>query len=410
MTIPNLPVWVFEPNWGSPVSETLEWLTDVLTSVTGSEQRRSIRLFPRTSYEFSIAAEGPERALLDNQLVTYGTSEFHLPLWFDAHFTSADVAAGATAIPCETAGAGQLAAGGLAFIVGPTVFQFEIVEIASLSDGAIALAASVVNPWPLGTRLHPIVRGQFTEQPQLTKRNDRLVTGQVKFRRLDPLIDPGGAIGGGFADTYETFAVLPFPPDESKDLTYDYNRMVEMLDNSSAKAIQSDIAGRAFTVQQYAWLIEGRELHAQFHAMLLQLRGRASAIWIPTFMSDFELHEDAASGDTSISTLFSGFTSSGGPRWDREHIMIETATSRYYRKILNSAIDTVGFEIVYLDTALPVAISMNDVVRISFMTLCRLNQDSVQIDHSTDIEGVSAVQVAFRSAPNTRAVTSAFGG
>lgn len=47
MTIENIPVWPIEPNWNEPVKETLEWLTDIMTSPTGAEQRRCLRKYPR---------------------------------------------------------------------------------------------------------------------------------------------------------------------------------------------------------------------------------------------------------------------------------------------------------------------------------------------------------------------------
>ena len=71
MAIQNYPVWTFEPNWSGSVSEMLEWLTDVMASPDGSEQRRSLRSFPRRSMDVATAAEGDERQLLDNMLISF---------------------------------------------------------------------------------------------------------------------------------------------------------------------------------------------------------------------------------------------------------------------------------------------------------------------------------------------------
>ena len=50
----DLPVFAFEPNWRDGVTETLEWLTDVLQSkISGYEQRRSVRITPRRFFEAS---------------------------------------------------------------------------------------------------------------------------------------------------------------------------------------------------------------------------------------------------------------------------------------------------------------------------------------------------------------------
>lgn len=410
MTIASLPIWPFEPNWATNVTETLEWLTDVMASPTGSEQRRSLRLFPRASYEFAIAAQGDERTLLDNLLVSYGSADWHFPVWFDAHFLSAGIAVGASTIPCATAQLGQFVVGGVAVLIGDDVYTNELVEIESIGGSALTLSDPVEGAWPIGTRLHPVVKGRLTDQPTITKRNDQLAVSQIKFRRVDITADPGGDIGSDFDESYDGFFVMPFAPDETKDLTSDYERILETLDNQTSIPRQVDIPGRAFTVQQYSWVLEGREQHSDFRQMLLTLRGRATSIWLPTFMSDFTLLEPIASGDTSIVTTRSGFVQTGGPRPDREHIMIETVGGvRYYRQITDAASDSDGNEILALNAALGANVAINAVLRISFMTLVRLNQDNIQIEHNTDIEGVSVVQAAFRSAPDTRTSSSAFG-
>lgn len=89
--------------------------------------------------------------------------------------------------------------------------------------------------------------------------------------------------------------------------------------------------------------------------------------------------------------------------------MIETLSGeRYYRRIIESAVDGSGRETLLLDAPLPAQVGLDDVLRICFMSLMRLDQDSIEIDHMTDIEGVSEVQVMFRSAPDIRVPQSAF--
>ena len=399
MAIESLPAWPFEPNWSTSLTEVLEWLTDVMTSPSGSEQRRSLRYYPRRTFDFSIVADGDERSLLDNMLVTYGALRWHLPLWFDANFSTAAVAAGASTIGCLTAETSRMRDGGLAYLVGADVYDFEIVEIATIDSTTITLAAPTVRAWPAATRIHPVCVAQLTDQPSLSTRSDRLITTEVRFRMLEAGTAPTGTFD---PDTYLTFAVLAMAPDRRVPLSADYERMLVEIDNMTSIPRQVDSAGRPFPLQQYAWVLEGRAQHNEFEALLQHLRGRAIPIWMPTFMEDFVLAEAIVDGADSILVERAGFALAGGPRWDRQDIMIETDSEKIYRRITDVAVDSEGREILVLDTPIVGDFALTSVVRICFMALVRLNQDNIEIEHHTDTEGVSTVLATFRSAPDTR--------
>lgn len=53
------------PNWSSPVRESLEFKTDIITSFDGKEQRRSVRRNPRRSFEFVADCWGRGKVMLD---------------------------------------------------------------------------------------------------------------------------------------------------------------------------------------------------------------------------------------------------------------------------------------------------------------------------------------------------------
>lgn len=49
-----LPVWTISPDWSDGITETLEWLTGLLASPIGAEQRFGLRLTPRRSFEMTF--------------------------------------------------------------------------------------------------------------------------------------------------------------------------------------------------------------------------------------------------------------------------------------------------------------------------------------------------------------------
>ena len=132
-------------------------------------------------------------------------------------------------------------------------------------------------------------------------------------------------------------------------------------------------------------------------------------IWMPSYMDDLTVVQRIVRGTNVLKVDFNGFTGTGGPRLHREHIMIEYADGgRVYRRIIGTS-NIGAYQTLTLDNEFAASHDVEDVVRVSFMTLMRLNHDSVAIDHQTDTLGVSTVRATFRAAPDLRRAQPAFG-
>ncbi|MCR3772054.1 hypothetical protein K3Z88_26610, partial [Pseudomonas aeruginosa] len=68
----------------------------------------------------------------------------------------------------------------------------------------------------------------------------------------------------------------------------------------------------------------------------------------------------------------------------------------FHRRILDVSELNVDVERMAIDSALGTVVRPSDVARISFMTLCRQDSDSVQITHETDTDGISTASTVFR--------------
>ncbi|EPP9652643.1 hypothetical protein PSP82_005930, partial [Pseudomonas aeruginosa] len=180
----RITAWPFAPDWADGVQESLEWLTELLTSTSGVEQRRSLRLSPRRSFEAEFYAQARERVLLDLSLAGWGGRIWALPVWPDIQLLASVTAAGALTVECDTRWR-DFRAGGLALLRGESAFEYEVVEIQDLAASAIQLARPVQRRWPAGSRLYPIRTAQLTEQPALTRLTDTLYSAQARFMVMD---------------------------------------------------------------------------------------------------------------------------------------------------------------------------------------------------------------------------------
>lgn len=212
----------------------------------------------------------------------------------------------------------------------------------------------------------------------------------------------------GLLEQYRGAHVLTLEPNWAESTERSQARLLDTMDHPTGISEQVDTAGRPFPTQRHRWVLDGVADHSRFYALMQALRGRAVALWVPTWMDDMRVSENIAADDGTITVARCGFTLAGGPRPERQDIMIETtAGERFYRRITDSTIDG-STEVIGLDYPLGVAVTSAQVLRVCFISLMRMDQDSVEIDHLTDREGVSEVQITFRAAPDTRVPTAAF--
>lgn len=392
VTANRVIAWSFVPDWSDGIIERLTWATDILQSESLVEQRRALRAAPRREFEAQMMVEGRERQYLDLVLFDWGMRIWALPVWPEIQWLSADLAAGALSIPCATAGL-EFHIGGLAMLIGANAFAVEVVEVVDVPSGALTLKRPTQKAWSAGSRLYPARSAQLTAAPTLTRRTDRLISADVTFR----VIDPSDVMPVAPATLYRTRPVLEARPDEGQDLTASYVRLLEELDNGSAAPRVTDIAGRAMPVLSQRWIGAGRTERADYRALLYHLAGRQGAVWVPTHADDLMLIEPAGATSEALTVAHVGYTRFGKATPGRRDIRIELTDGTFiHRRVTGSTEISTDAEALAIDTALGRAVAPADVLRISWMQLCRLDHDAVEINHMTDSEGVAESALVFR--------------
>lgn len=384
--------WAFTPDWRNGVTELLEWLTDVMRSPTGREQRRALRLSPRRSFTARVIVDGMDRQLLDLVLWNWASRIWAAPVWHDGQRLQTPVVAGADTIPCATAGR-EFTPGSLALLRGSRADQSEVVTIQSVSPGALTLARPLTNSWARGTSIWPAVPARLTELPTLSRLTDNASETIVTFQQV-------GVVESEIAAPVESYRgrpVLAVAPDESEVLTTQVQRLLHELDSMTGPVHRVDSASRSFTLQSYRFLEYGRAGHVALRGLLHFLQGRLQAIWLPTFADDLNLAEALPGVSTAMVVRNIGYFRYGGGAGRRDIRIQLRSGAVFHRRIeAASAIDN-DREQLTLDTALGQTVTPAEVVRISWLALCRLDQDAVEFLHETDADGIGKCQVLFRS-------------
>jgi hypothetical protein len=400
MPVENLPRWSILPNWRQPVIERLECLTAVLTSPTGAEQRYAARWSPRRTFEALMTPSGLVRTLFDVSVSAVGGAPWYLPVWHDGQTLEAGLGANTTVIPADTRHY-EFVTGGFVMLWADE-FTTDVLEVASVASNSVTVVGGSAAAWPPGTRLFPAVKARLTDMPEMQRMGSRILENAVRFmvETANDFTDEEAEIG--FPE-YQGFYVLTTRPDEGQDITHGRARLLDEVDGETGLTRRFDQAGKDFTLQKHHWLSVGRKEHADLRALFYELDGRRTPLWLPTYADDFTLVAPVAPASTGIEVARCGFTQYGGPRFSREDVWIHLRDgTNLFRRITGSSFTLDGTEIIQFDSALGVAFDIADVARISFMALCRLDADTMEIEHYANADGASRVALTFRSVPDTR--------
>lgn len=383
----SMPVWTVLPNWKDGTRERLSWLTDVMTSETGAEQRRSVRVHPRRSIEASFLRQGPARSRMDVFFAGVGSFPFLVPMWHEAVKMVEGISVGATGVFFSTNDTArrEFRTGDLVLVSNGDPNDYDVLEVAEVEPGRFGWKNLPERAWPRGTRIYPLREAHMLESPQMQVRGDRVGIVQARFEMVKP--DQRVAAWGGNRNGVPFFV---FRPNRRSDVQVDYARTNFVLDNAAGLVQVTDLGMQSTSGVRLAFTLIGRAQVAAFRSMLAAARGRAVHFYISTFTHDIEPMGDIAGDGPYLYARPMGMVDTfAQPQPTRLMLMVEMADGGepYYRNILNVVpVSEPGgpleSERLTLDEPLP-PLARSDIQRISFVTPARLDQDSVELHHVT---------------------------
>lgn len=390
--VEQIAVWSIPPDWRTGSLESLSWLSSVSESPFAVEQRMGLRLSPRQSFDFNFTIWRGTRTYFDLLLMRASGSPIYLPLWHEIEKLALTAALGATALVFPT-NYTEFQTAKFAFLQGQSIHDYELVEIQSFTTSGITLVNPLQSEWPQGTRVFPVKKCKVDGFPTVDRRGDRAFQVSMRFLSLEPNLTTAVPVLNYFMD----HPVIETDPNEADQLSYTYNRKMTVLDNETGLQSLYDVA--PFVNQTYSWYAKSREAQSKLRGLFYLLQGRRVPVWVSTVFSDFELAAPIALGVSVMDVKRCGYTDAGGPFVNREFIVFQLENGfRYYRRIIAAALIGDGStERISYDAALPVAVTPVQLRRISFLSFCRLDQDSIEFTHHTD--RFATVNTVFRTDP-----------
>jgi hypothetical protein len=165
---------------GGSVLERFGYLTDILVSFRGMEQRRQLRLVPIGSISYSVVLAELQEVQMANAIL-YGNQSrpFGIPRWQFRTELTVQASAGGSVLTCDTTNL-PFEDGGLCFLwKSPTLWEAH--TILSHTTSSITLALPLRKTWPIGTAVIPMVSGRLPVGPAFVWETLNVGSQEISF-------------------------------------------------------------------------------------------------------------------------------------------------------------------------------------------------------------------------------------
>lgn len=379
----------------SPTTEVLSFLTDVIESLNGKEQRLSLRRNPRQRFRVEYALDENDRQRMQALLLDWMDSTFGFPLWHEQLRTTAAVSAGATVYQVNTTAETDFRVGGLA-IVFTDANTFDVINITAISGTTITGSDPSLNAYPAGTVIMPLRTARIVSAVNGRRFIRKLETFLVEFEVTD---NDTGALTGSTTgwSAYNSRVLLDdCNVVDGQAIGESFSRRLYVLDNQTGKVDVRSAWDRYKRVHPKGFTARTRAQILKLRRLLLSLRGKQKAFYIPTFFDDLEVVANLTLGTSTIDINNIEYERHVQARDPQRIFRIEFTDGTNLIRVVQSASKISStVERLTLDTTWPANRTIAEVSRIMFYELVRFDTDDFLITYPR--VGLAQVEAPVRA-------------
>lgn len=372
-------------HYEAPVKEVLSWLTDVIQSIDGTEQRIALRKQPRQVFDVTYLLDGNDRQRMQALLFDWMDNIFGFPVFHERIFLTAQASVGTTTYSVSGADQVDLRVGGLALVMTNN-YTYDVIEINSLTATSVVSTSPSLNAYPAGTMLMPLRTVRILNAVTGSKyRYGDLEEFRIQFEVTD---NDSGAVTGsttpGSWSIYNSRVMFDDPNffDSGSNMQAQYNRRIYRIDNQTGKVTQSSPWDRNKVGLEKGFFLRNRADLLAFRKLLTSLRGKQKSFYLPTFTNDLTL-----AANLVISTDTMDIEAVEYVRLVRNRLPMSlfkitfTDGTSLVRTVTASATVSTSVERLTLNTTWPANRTIAQVSRIEFYELVRFDTDEISITH-----------------------------
>lgn len=366
----------------NPFTERLQFQTDILEHIDGSEQRVAARANYRQFYDYSILLDAEDRQRMQHLLFGWQPSVFAIPLWHERVLTTLPAGTGNTSLTVSSTDDSDFRVGGLAVIYeSPT--KYDVLQVDSVTTNGIQFTASpLLHLYDSGAMVMPVRSAILLKNPSGARYLNVLEAFTATFQVVDN--HTGTAAGDTSSwDTYNGKVLLDDANVVQGDtMSETFEQKVYVVDGDLG-AVQSlsrwDTNRRQ---HRKGFLAQSRAQAKKIRQLLVALQGRQKTFYIPTFAEDLTVSATMLSASVTMDVVNVGYTRFVEQRPNKSIVRLTFTDGTQLVRVVQSSVEVdESTERLSLNTGWPSTRTAAEVVRVEYFELCRFMSDEFAIQY-----------------------------
>lgn len=374
----------------APLREHIQFDTQIIPKLDGTEQRIAGRQYPRGMFEMTVSTD---RRRMELFLFDRQSKILAVPAWHEPSFVTSAITAGDTTVNVNETAYANFYVGGFA-IVFTDQYTYDTREITAITGTTIEFDKALSNSYPVKTQVMPLMAAYVEPTTSAIKalNNDQEFRLRVKVLATE----------NDIADTsaWNTFGgkVLLDGPNvvDGGALEESFATDVFVLDNTTGVFSQYALWEHSKRSSQKGFVTKNRQELWELRQLLHALQGRQVTFYIPTFSKDILPNQALAIGSTGLIMDNVGYTVNAYQRESKKYIRVHLIDGTVLdREIVDSSEVDISEEQIVVSSAWPYTIEIEDIDRIEFLSEVRLDTDDIVLIHYNAL-GLAKCMVAVK--------------
>ncbi|WP_372029916.1 hypothetical protein [Pseudomonas kurunegalensis] len=354
-------------DWSTQPEITVQYLTEVIESFDGTEQRIALRDQPRASVTYQYLLDDGALTEFDIKYGNFG-GQLLVPMWPQASELTSDVVPDDRTIAIKSNRYIECSS----TLMLTDGVDLEFVGVAASSEGEVVLSQLPKKNFKLGSRVVPVRMGYSSDESSAEIKTDSIASHSITFELAETAFTKPVPV-----DSFERYKgkhVIPFRPDRSNDITVQYQRLREHFDPTiGARSIYERTPG-AVRIFSHSFRFFSETERQRFEDFAELQNGAQGEFWMQSAAVAMEIAEDIYDETYKLKIKPVGYDRLDKSKSFPPAIVIHMYNGATIKRSLVSVNAANGFEELILDEPLS-DIKVEDVESIKPLYLCRFESD-----------------------------------